>query len=250
LAAPSLAALLSRFCLHAQALAPPSYIPDSSLISSPFAAHCIPIESPAPTASNGAPCTTICPLIASSPPPSRPAPFPTHPIAYLRRFYLSLARLLSIRRTPHAVRFLCSSRIHRAVLCPDPPRRCVVASAIKPAMPAADPADQQAARAIESSLCEAVTRRERPPVELDWLLALPKRIRRSGKLLEAAQLESRVLLEHVRSAWTKAVSAELKQEARLARSRALPRDLECLRAPDPAASQQKSKNLVSAPEHS
>ncbi|KAG8769591.1 hypothetical protein FRC12_004873 [Ceratobasidium sp. 428] len=83
-------------------------------------------------------------------------------------------------------------------------------------MPANDPADQQAARAIESSLREAVNRLERPPVELEWYMALPKRIRRSAQLIEVAQTESRVLLEHVRSDGQ-------------------PRDLECLRAPDPNA---------------
>ncbi|KAG8714246.1 hypothetical protein FRC08_012171 [Ceratobasidium sp. 394] len=102
-------------------------------------------------------------------------------------------------------------------------------------MPAANPADQQAARAIEASLREAVTRCERPKVELDWLLALPKRIRRSGKLLEAAQMEARVLLDHVRAAWAKTAAADREREERLTRARALPRDLECLRAPDPTA---------------
>ncbi|KAG8682005.1 hypothetical protein FRC08_015254 [Ceratobasidium sp. 394] len=102
-------------------------------------------------------------------------------------------------------------------------------------MSAADPADQQAARAIEASLREAVTRRERPKVELDWLLALPKRIRRSGKLLEAAQMEARVLLDHVRMAWAKTLEVEREREERLTRARALPRDLECLRAPEPTA---------------
>ncbi|KAG8683453.1 hypothetical protein FRC08_014276 [Ceratobasidium sp. 394] len=102
-------------------------------------------------------------------------------------------------------------------------------------MPAVDPIDQKAARDIESSLREGVARRQRPQVELDWLLALPKRIRRSGKLLEAAQAEARVLLEHVRSAWTRATNAECEREERLARAKSQPRDLECLRAPDPAA---------------
>ncbi|KAG8709590.1 hypothetical protein FRC08_018252 [Ceratobasidium sp. 394] len=102
-------------------------------------------------------------------------------------------------------------------------------------MPAVDPADQQAARVIESSLRETVARRERPPVELDWFLALPKRVRRSGKLVEAALADAQVLLEHVRTAWTKAASGEREREERLARAKAQPRDLECLRAPDPAA---------------
>ncbi|KAG9126001.1 hypothetical protein FRC07_005273 [Ceratobasidium sp. 392] len=102
-------------------------------------------------------------------------------------------------------------------------------------MPAADPDDQLAARTLEAELRGAVARRERPPIELDWLSALPKRIRRSARLLEAAQAESRVLLDHVRANWNRARQAEKEREERLARAKALPRDLECLRAPDPTA---------------
>jgi hypothetical protein len=98
-------------------------------------------------------------------------------------------------------------------------------------MPAADPEDQQAARAIEASLREAVKQLERPPIELDWFMALPKRVRRSGKLLEAAQVEARVLLEHGRHTWAKERKAEVAREARLAELRAQPRDLGCLRSP-------------------
>ncbi|KAG8732878.1 hypothetical protein FRC12_019050 [Ceratobasidium sp. 428] len=99
-------------------------------------------------------------------------------------------------------------------------------------MPANDPADQQAARALESSLREAVNRLEQPPVELEWLMALPKRIRRSAQLIEAAQTESRVLLEHVRTEWTRARRIEQEREERLARARAQPRNLECLQPPE------------------
>ncbi|KAG8725225.1 hypothetical protein FRC09_005310 [Ceratobasidium sp. 395] len=102
-------------------------------------------------------------------------------------------------------------------------------------MPAADSEDQQTARAIESLLQEAVSRRERPKVELAWFMALPKRIRRSGKLLETAQAESRVLLEHIRLDWDRAMETEFEREARLARAKGLSRDLDCLRAPDPQA---------------
>ncbi|KAG9076757.1 hypothetical protein FS749_011417 [Ceratobasidium sp. UAMH 11750] len=102
-------------------------------------------------------------------------------------------------------------------------------------MPAADPADQQAARAFESTLREAVARRERPPVELEWFMALPKRTRRSARLLEAAQAEARTLIKFARTTWAAAQRADLEREERLARAKALPRDLECLRAPDPAA---------------
>ncbi|EUC54668.1 hypothetical protein RSOL_064780, partial [Rhizoctonia solani AG-3 Rhs1AP] len=102
-------------------------------------------------------------------------------------------------------------------------------------MPAADPDDQQAARSIEQSLREAVERLERPLVELEWLIALPKRIRRSGRLLKTAQTEAQVLLDHVRDNWVKIRKAEAAREARLAELRAKPRDLECLRSPDGAA---------------
>ncbi|QRV83896.1 hypothetical protein RhiJN_11912 [Ceratobasidium sp. AG-Ba] len=43
-------------------------------------------------------------------------------------------------------------------------------------MPANDPVDQKAARAFESSLRDAVNRLDRPPVELEWFAALPKRV--------------------------------------------------------------------------
>ncbi|KAG9073644.1 hypothetical protein FS749_014838 [Ceratobasidium sp. UAMH 11750] len=102
-------------------------------------------------------------------------------------------------------------------------------------MPAEDPADQQAARDFESSLREAVAQLERPPIELNWFSALPKRVRRSARLLKVAEADARVLLEHVRADWVKTRQAEREQAERLARAKALPRDLECLRAPDPAA---------------
>ncbi|QRW07203.1 Retrotransposable element Tf2 protein [Ceratobasidium sp. AG-Ba] len=102
-------------------------------------------------------------------------------------------------------------------------------------MPATDAVDQQAARAIESRLREAVCQHEQPPVELEWFMALPKRIRRSAQLIEAAQTESWVLLEHVRSEWNRIRCRQKEQEERLAKARTLPRDLECLRAPDPSA---------------
>ncbi|KAG8794410.1 hypothetical protein FRC12_024648 [Ceratobasidium sp. 428] len=102
-------------------------------------------------------------------------------------------------------------------------------------MPATDPADQCAARKLESALRSAIERRERPPVELAWFLALPKRIRRSGKLLETALAESRVLLECVLADWTRTQQADRQRVERLEQAKALPRDLDCLRAPDPKA---------------
>ncbi|QRV77128.1 hypothetical protein RhiJN_05143 [Ceratobasidium sp. AG-Ba] len=102
-------------------------------------------------------------------------------------------------------------------------------------MPAADLADQQAARLIEKSLRDAVSRQERPPIELKWFEALPKRVRRSAALFETAQTDSRVLLEHVRAEWSKTRQSELNREERLNKARAQPRNLEVLRAPDPTA---------------
>ncbi|KAG8699934.1 hypothetical protein FRC09_006278 [Ceratobasidium sp. 395] len=102
-------------------------------------------------------------------------------------------------------------------------------------MPATDPADQSAAREIESSLRAAIESRERPPIELTWFLALPKRVRRSGKLLETAQAESRVLLEHIQVDWARTRQADREREEQLARAKTLPRNLDCLRAPDPKA---------------
>ncbi|QRW00968.1 hypothetical protein RhiJN_28986 [Ceratobasidium sp. AG-Ba] len=102
-------------------------------------------------------------------------------------------------------------------------------------MPANDPADQQAARAFESSLRDAVDRLERPPVELRWFSALPKRVRRSLQLIEGAQTDAKVLLEHIRSEWTRTRQIELERGNRLAQARSQPRNIECLRAPDPAA---------------
>ncbi|KAF8604441.1 hypothetical protein BDV93DRAFT_555713 [Ceratobasidium sp. AG-I] len=102
-------------------------------------------------------------------------------------------------------------------------------------MPATDLLDQQAARAFESQLWEAVKRLELPPVELEWFSTLPKRIWHSGLLLETAQAEARVLLEFARGDWAETRKAEREREDRLARAQDLLRNLECLRAPDPAA---------------
>ncbi|KAG9077573.1 hypothetical protein FS749_010528 [Ceratobasidium sp. UAMH 11750] len=136
---------------------------------------------------------------------------------------------------PHVIRERSSTRIEYTCLCLDWPTASAAIAAITPTMPADDPVDQQATRALESSLREAVKRFERPPVELEWFTALPKRIRRSARLIEAAQNESRVLLEHIRAEWTKSRRAEREHEERLNRAKAIPRDLNCLRAPDPHA---------------
>ncbi|KAG8713697.1 hypothetical protein FRC09_018437 [Ceratobasidium sp. 395] len=91
-------------------------------------------------------------------------------------------------------------------------------------MPATDPADQSAAREIESSLRAAVQRCEQPPIKLAC-----------GKLLETAQAESRVLLEHIRADWAQTQQADCECEERLTRAKTLPRNLDCLCAPDPKA---------------
>ncbi|KAF8594445.1 hypothetical protein BDV93DRAFT_565418 [Ceratobasidium sp. AG-I] len=93
-------------------------------------------------------------------------------------------------------------------------------------MPAADPLDQQATRTYEVQLREAVACHERPPVELEWFATLPMRIRHSGRLLEAAQIEAKALLEFVREAWMQAHRAVLAQDEQIACAKATPRNLE------------------------
>ncbi|KAG9119128.1 hypothetical protein FRC07_006009, partial [Ceratobasidium sp. 392] len=51
----------------------------------------------------------------------------------------------------------------------------------------------------------------------------------------AAQAEAKVLLDHVRAAWDRLQRVEREREERLEQARTLPRDLECLWAPDPTA---------------
>ncbi|QRV99485.1 hypothetical protein RhiJN_27504 [Ceratobasidium sp. AG-Ba] len=102
-------------------------------------------------------------------------------------------------------------------------------------MPATGPVNQQAARAIELSLRDAVKQLERPPVELEWFAALPKRVRRSAQLIEVALGEAKVLLDHIRGEWTRTRRIEQERDDRLAKARAQPRDISCLQAPDPAA---------------
>ncbi|CCO31181.1 hypothetical protein BN14_05216 [Rhizoctonia solani AG-1 IB] len=101
-------------------------------------------------------------------------------------------------------------------------------------MPIGDPADQKAARKIESLLREAVARGDCPPVELDWFLGLPDRTRNSSKLLQAALKLTEPLLKHARTSWAKEKATERAREEHLAELRAKPRDLDCLRSPDGA----------------
>ncbi|KAF8596060.1 hypothetical protein BDV93DRAFT_563714 [Ceratobasidium sp. AG-I] len=102
-------------------------------------------------------------------------------------------------------------------------------------MPIDDLNDLHAARDLEQALQAAVQRKERPPIELEWLLALPERVRASAARVRGAQVHSRPLLEHVRSTWDAAQRVEREREDRLARAKAQPRDLECLRASDTGA---------------
>ncbi|QRW14236.1 hypothetical protein RhiLY_13235 [Ceratobasidium sp. AG-Ba] len=126
-------------------------------------------------------------------------------------------------------------RIQRCYLWRSTPLVAAASPAPVAAMPATDLTDQQAARAIESSLREAVHQLKRPPVELKWFASLPKRVRRSGQLIEAALVEAKVLLDHIRADWTQAQQIEQEREDRLAKARVQPRDINCLRAPDPTA---------------
>ncbi|KAG8720867.1 hypothetical protein FRC09_008863 [Ceratobasidium sp. 395] len=99
-------------------------------------------------------------------------------------------------------------------------------------MPTNDAADQQAARAFESTLRSAVQRQERLLLELQWYEALSQRVQLSGRLMEFAVAHALVLLNHIRSAWVQTMNSKRERKARLTRAQALPRDLECLRAPD------------------
>ncbi|KAF8606673.1 hypothetical protein BDV93DRAFT_506184 [Ceratobasidium sp. AG-I] len=102
-------------------------------------------------------------------------------------------------------------------------------------MPAANPLNQQAARAFELSLQEVVTRQERSPVKLDLFAALPKQIQCSGQLLEVAPIEAKVLLEFVQAQWDQSCKAQQERKEQLVRAQALPHNIECLQSPDLAA---------------
>ncbi|QRV75085.1 hypothetical protein RhiJN_03100 [Ceratobasidium sp. AG-Ba] len=102
-------------------------------------------------------------------------------------------------------------------------------------MPTSDPTDEQAAREFKTTLREAVQSRERPPIELEWYESLLARIKASGRLLNLAATHSRVLFDHVRKEWNQAQTAEREREEQLNRAKAVPRDLKCLRSPDPGA---------------
>ncbi|KAF8687065.1 hypothetical protein RHS03_10016, partial [Rhizoctonia solani] len=101
-------------------------------------------------------------------------------------------------------------------------------------MPIGDPADQKAARKIESLLQEAVIQGDCPPVELDWFLGLPDCTRNSGKLLQAALKLTEPLLKHARTAWAKEKATKQACKEHLAELWAKPCDLDCLRLPDGA----------------
>ncbi|QRV79957.1 hypothetical protein RhiJN_07972 [Ceratobasidium sp. AG-Ba] len=150
-------------------------------------------------------------------------------------FDFSLAQFVPSRYLQYIVRLPTSARIQRFLLCWNSTGLPFAIPVLAAFMPAADPGNQQAARSIEKSLRDAVFRQERPPIELTWFEALPKRVRRSAALIEAAQADSQVLLEHVQAEWSKTRQSELEREERLKKARAQPRDFEVLRAPDPTA---------------
>ncbi|KAG9088503.1 hypothetical protein FS749_002113 [Ceratobasidium sp. UAMH 11750] len=108
-------------------------------------------------------------VIAASVPPLLDLD-PAHPPV----FNFSLPDFLVSRHVPDTVRLLSPLRIECAHLCPNHPARSAFTTAAIPAMPAKDPADQQAARTLKFSLREAVKQLERPPIELKWFTALPK----------------------------------------------------------------------------
>ncbi|QRV78798.1 hypothetical protein RhiJN_06813 [Ceratobasidium sp. AG-Ba] len=56
-----------------------------------------------------------------------------------------------------------------------------------------------------------------------------------AKLIEGAQNDSKVLLDHIQAEWIRTRRLEQERERQLAQARTQPRDIECLRAPDPTA---------------
>ncbi|QRV92760.1 hypothetical protein RhiJN_20778 [Ceratobasidium sp. AG-Ba] len=76
-------------------------------------------------------------------------------------------------------------------------------------MPAADPVDQRAAREYEEMLRYYVYSGQAPQSKLDWFQGLPKRVRRSRRLIDEAL-------------------GSLERILRLAAAQAQPRDLSCL----------------------
>ncbi|QRV82785.1 hypothetical protein RhiJN_10800 [Ceratobasidium sp. AG-Ba] len=96
-------------------------------------------------------------------------------------------------------------------------------------MPAADPVDQHAAREYEQTLRYYVYSGRTPQSRLDWFEALPKRVRRSRRLIDEALGPIEAAETRAREALAEQLARELEKSLRLATARAQPRDLSCLK---------------------
>ncbi|KAG8710058.1 hypothetical protein FRC08_017682 [Ceratobasidium sp. 394] len=97
-------------------------------------------------------------------------------------------------------------------------------------MPAADPADQQAARDFEQSLRYDVFSGRAPQAKLDWFLALPKRVRRSRRLIDEALGPLKAAEERAKEELVRRQTDEFLRNLRLTALRQQPQDLSCLRS--------------------
>lgn len=144
---------------------------------------------------------------------------------------------------PHSIFYSASSRpIFTFLISFDSPLSCAsngaycggIQSVLKlpPAfevfMPATDAADQADAREYEQMLRYYVYSGRAPQDKLDWFLALPKRVRRSRRLIGEALGPYDEAREREQEDQERRMAAELEETLRLAAIRACPRDLSCL----------------------
>ncbi|QRW10419.1 hypothetical protein RhiLY_09418 [Ceratobasidium sp. AG-Ba] len=96
-------------------------------------------------------------------------------------------------------------------------------------MPAADPVDQRAARKYEQMLRYYVYSGRTPQSRLDWFEALPKRVRRSRRLIDEALGPIKAAETRAQEALAEQRARKLEESLRLAAARAQPRNLSCLK---------------------
>ncbi|KAG8745281.1 hypothetical protein FRC12_014583 [Ceratobasidium sp. 428] len=94
-------------------------------------------------------------------------------------------------------------------------------------MPAADPLDQQAARAFEQDLRYYVVSGRAPQSKLDWFEALPKRIRRSQRLIDEALGPVEAAATRAREELAKRKAEDFTRHLQMVAVQSQPRDLLC-----------------------
>ncbi|KAG8706146.1 hypothetical protein FRC09_002551, partial [Ceratobasidium sp. 395] len=110
-------------------------------------------------------------------------------------------------------------------------------------MPATDPLDQQAARAFEQDLRYYVMSGRAPQSKLDWFEALPKRIRRSRRLIDEALGPVEAAATRAREELAKQKAEEFTRHLQMVAARSQPRDLLCLQG-KAAADMQRETQLT------